>query len=76
MAYLSVGIAGLVGSPPGGITSDKAAAARPTILEARLVYNAVLTLVLMPTGLLLFGWTLDKGAWAKGRVSPPRAKVL
>lgn len=58
MSYLADGIAGLFGSPIGGILSDKSAAKHPQEPEARLVHNTLITLVTMPAGLLLYAWAL------------------
>jgi hypothetical protein len=58
VAYLADGIPGLIGSPIGGVLSDKSAAAHPSEPEARLVHNTLIALVTMPTGLLLYAWAL------------------
>ena len=59
VAYLPMGVAGLVGSPIGGMLSDHTAAAHPDEPEARLIHNTALTLLFMGPGLLLFGWSLQ-----------------
>jgi uncharacterized SAM-binding protein YcdF (DUF218 family) len=38
--------------------SDHAAAAHPSEPEARLIYNTLLTLLIMPSGLLIYAWSL------------------
>ena len=58
-------LAGLVGSPIGGMLSDKTAAAHHDEPEARLIHNTLINLALMPAGLLLFGWTIQVG-WLMG----------
>lgn len=64
VAYLADGIPGLIGSPVGGILSDKSAAKHPTKPEARLVYNTLIVLVTTPCGLLLYAWTMLKRTWS------------
>jgi MFS family permease len=58
VCYLADGLAGLIGSPIGGVLSDRSAAAHPTEPEARLVHNTLIALVTMPAGLLAYGWAL------------------
>lgn len=58
VSYLAMGVAGFVGSPLGGKASDITAARWPQLPQARLVANVITALVLMPVGLLLYGWTL------------------
>jgi MFS family permease len=48
----------LAGSPMGGKASDIIAAKWPQLPEARMMFNVAAALVLMPTGLLIYGWTL------------------
>lgn len=62
VAFLADGIPGLMGSPLGGILFDRAAAKYPTEPEARLVYNTLLVLITMPSGLLLYAWALHSKA--------------
>jgi MFS family permease len=62
VCYLADGIAGLIGSPIGGVLSDKSAAKHPNAPEARLVLNTLIALVLMPAGLLVYGWGLHAKA--------------
>lgn len=61
VAFLPMGVAGLVGSPIGGILSDKSAAASPAVPEARLIHNTLINFLLMPAGLLIFGWVAYYG---------------
>jgi hypothetical protein len=48
----------LVASPIGGKASDITAAKWPQLPEARMMYNVASALLVMPVGLLLYGWTL------------------
>jgi MFS family permease len=57
VAYLAYGVSGLIASPLGGMLSDRAAAAHPAEPEARLIHNMLITLLVMPTSLLLFAWS-------------------
>lgn len=57
VAYLAYGVSGLIASPLGGMLSDRAAAAHPTEPEARLTHNMLITLIVMPASLVLFGWS-------------------
>jgi MFS family permease len=58
VAYLADGIPGLIGSPVGGILSDRSAAKHPSVPEARLVHNTLIALITMPSGLLLYAWAM------------------
>lgn len=58
IAYLADGIPGLVGSPLGGILSDRSAAQHPTEPEARLAHNTLIALITMPSGLMIYAWAL------------------
>jgi multidrug resistance protein len=58
VSYLAMGVAGFVGSPLGGKASDITAAKWSQVPQARLLANIAAALVLMPAGLLLYGWTL------------------
>lgn len=49
----------MIVSPLGGLLSDKAAAAHPGKPLVRLVYNNVISGVLMPASLLLYGWVMQ-----------------
>jgi MFS family permease len=50
----------LIGSPIGGVLSDKSATAHPTEPEARLVHNTLIALVTMPSGLLIYAWAMHQ----------------
>uniref|UniRef100_A0A383WNZ1 Major facilitator superfamily (MFS) profile domain-containing protein n=1 Tax=Tetradesmus obliquus TaxID=3088 RepID=A0A383WNZ1_TETOB len=58
VSYLSMGVAGLVGSPIGGKACDATAAKWQQVPVARMMFNVAAALLLMPTGLLIYGWTL------------------
>eukprot|EP00878_Enallax_costatus_P011335 GHUV01011836.1.p1 GENE.GHUV01011836.1~~GHUV01011836.1.p1 ORF type:complete len:533 (+),score=142.22 GHUV01011836.1:700-2298(+) len=58
VSYLAMGVAGFVGSPLGGRASDVTAAKWNLVPQARLIANVAAALVIMPAGLLLYGWTL------------------
>lgn len=58
VVYLADGIPGLIGSPIGGMLSDRSAAKHPTEPEARLVHNTLIALITVPSGLLIFAWAL------------------
>jgi len=58
VAYLADGIPGLIGSPFGGMLSDRSAAKHPTEPEARLAHNTLIAMVTMPAGLLIYAWAL------------------
>lgn len=66
VAYLADGIPGLVGSPLGGILSDRSAAKHPSEPEARLVHNTLVVLLTMPSGLLIYAWALHTKAHIVG----------
>jgi MFS family permease len=59
VCFLPMGVAGMVASPLGGWLADRAAAAAPNSNFARLAWGTGFTLVVMPVGLLLFGWSLN-----------------
>lgn len=59
VSYLAMGVAGFVGSPLGGKASDVTAAKYDKLPEARMLLNVAQSLILMPTGLLIYGWTLE-----------------
>lgn len=54
------------GSPLGGRASDVAGAKWSRVPQARLVFNVAAALVVMPAGLLVYGWTLDRGTHIVG----------
>eukprot|EP00879_Flechtneria_rotunda_P011779 GHRR01012306.1.p1 GENE.GHRR01012306.1~~GHRR01012306.1.p1 ORF type:complete len:533 (+),score=148.56 GHRR01012306.1:152-1750(+) len=58
VSYLAMGVAGLVGSPLGGRSSDYCASRFPSIPDARLIVSTAAACVLMPIGLLVYAWTL------------------
>ncbi|KAF6254077.1 major facilitator superfamily domain-containing protein [Scenedesmus sp. NREL 46B-D3] len=58
VSYLAMGVAGLVASPIGGKASDITAARWPQVPEARMMFNVAAALLLMPVGLVMYGWTL------------------
>jgi MFS family permease len=59
VVFLSDGVSGLIGSPLGGWMSDKAAAVNPGVPEARLASTTLCTLLIMPAGLLIYGWSVQ-----------------
>ncbi|WIA13681.1 hypothetical protein OEZ85_007241 [Tetradesmus obliquus] len=59
LCYIPAGLASMIVSPLGGLLSDKAAAAHPGKPLVRLVYNNVISGVLMPASLLLYGWVMQ-----------------
>jgi multidrug resistance protein len=61
VAYLPVGFAMMLGSPVGGILSDRSIAHRPGVLASRFYWGLPLML-LVPVGGVGFGYALDRGA--------------
>jgi hypothetical protein len=59
---LLVTLIGVVVSPPAGYLFDKAGSLCPTEPMVRLTYGTAAALLMMPAGLLLFGWGLHTHA--------------
>lgn len=58
ISFIPMGVAGMIASPLGGWLADKSAAAAPGFKFARLQWGNLCTLIIMPAGLLLFGWSI------------------
>jgi predicted MFS family arabinose efflux permease len=56
VSMLPTGIAGIIFSPVGGRLFDRAAASNPGHPMLRLRYNNMISVVGMPSGLLIWGW--------------------
>lgn len=61
LCYLATGACSMAGSLSGGWVADKAAAAKSAALTARVEGASLATLLLIPAGLLLVGWTEAAG---------------
>lgn len=58
VAYLPIGIAGIIGCPLGGKLSDYSAAQDPSKPVRRLWCSTCAALCVMPAALMLYGWSL------------------
>jgi predicted MFS family arabinose efflux permease len=61
LCYFATGFCSMVGSLLGGWAADKAAAAELSAPTARVEWSSLTSLLLIPAGLLLVGWTEAAG---------------
>ncbi|CAF1630355.1 unnamed protein product, partial [Didymodactylos carnosus] len=61
--YIPIGIALFTGSFIGGKLADRAASCKyfNNVAERRMIPGLILSLLLVPTGLILYGWSLEYG---------------
>ncbi|GAX74294.1 hypothetical protein CEUSTIGMA_g1743.t1 [Chlamydomonas eustigma] len=61
LTYLPQGIGSLIACPVSGKLSDYAALRHPGEPQARLLYSTLVSLLVSPAALLLYGWSLQYG---------------
>lgn len=65
LCYFATGFASVIGSLLGGWAADRAAGAEQAAATARVEWSSLVSLLLIPAGLLLVGWT-EAAGWRDG----------